>query len=131
MKIGSDTNILVRYLTNDDPEQADKVEKLFSSMRKGDTLVINDIVVAELDWVLTSVYKYSKEEFLKAVNQLFETHCITFNSPLLVKKACEMYANSNADFSDCYLGVTNLNSGCETTYTFDKKAAKLSSFTLL
>lgn len=131
MNIGLDTNLLVRYLTDDDPDQADKVEALFNSLSSDTTLLINEVVLAELDWVLTSVYKYSRQKFLKIANQLFETEKFAFSNPILVKKACKIYSESKADFSDCYLGVINDNAGCKTTYTFDVKAAELSGFTLL
>lgn len=132
MNVGIDTHILVRFITNDDPVQADEVERVFLSSEDQDvTFLINEVVLAELDWVLTHVYKYRKEDFLKTVYQLFETENIAFNNPKIVKKACKLYTDKNADFSDCYLGVINDNLNCETTYTFDKKAAILSSFTLL
>lgn len=131
MNIGLDTNILVRYLMNDDPEQADKVEALFDSYENETYFKINDVVVAELDWVLTHVYKYTRKDFIKTINLLFETQNIIFTYPVLIKRACQLYQNSSADFSDCYLGLINDDSGCQTTYTFDKQAAKLSSFTLL
>lgn len=131
MKIGLDTNLLVRYITNDDPGQADKVEDLFDSLRDNSTLVINRVVLAELDWVLTQVYEYSKGDFLKVIDQMFATQKIAFSDPNLVKEACRLYTKSNADFADCYLGVINADLGCETTYTFDKQASKLSLFTLV
>lgn len=132
MTIGIDTNILIRFITNDDPDQADLVEALFESLQKENaTFLVNEVVLAELDWVLTHVYKYSKEGFLKTINQLFETENIAFHNPHLVKKACKLYTHSGADFSDCYISVINNNFGCKTTYTFDKQASQLSSFTLL
>src|SRR5699024_2661597 len=132
MKIGLDTNLLVRLLTDDDPDQADLVESLFESLGKKDTtFLINEIVLAELDWVLTSVYDYSKKDFLKTIDQLFKTENIAFNTPDLVKQAYKLYSKNNADFSDCYLSAQNNSLGCKTTYTFDKKASKLNTFTLL
>lgn len=131
MKIGLDTNLIVRYLTDDDPEQADAVEELFRSYEKDTTFVINEVVLAELNWVLISVYNYSKANFIETINQIFNTRNITFSKPVLVKEACEIYAKNEADFSDCYLGVLNRNEDCETTFTFDKKASQHSNFTLL
>lgn len=132
MNVGIDTNILVRFITNDDSVQADEVERLFLSFEDQDvTFLINEVVLAELDWILTQVYKYRKEDFLKTVHQLFETENIAFNNPKIVKKTCKLYTDKNADFSDCYLSVINQNLGCKTTYTFDKSAAKLSSFSFL
>jgi predicted nucleic-acid-binding protein len=122
---------LVRYLTNDDRSQADKIEEFFNSLSDETTLMINQVVLAELDWVLTQVYSYSKNDFLQVIDQLFNTQKITFINPLIVQKAVRLYAQSKADFSDCYLGAINSNSGCKTTYTFDKQASTLSSFTLL
>ena len=132
MKIGLDTNLLVRLITDDDPDQADLVENLLESLAKKDaTFLINEIVLAELDWVLTSVYGYSKKDFLKTIDRLFKTKNIAFSTPDLIKQAYKLYSKSNADFSDCYLSVQNNSLGCKTTYTFDKKASKLRTFTLL
>src|SRR5699024_6879518 len=105
MKIGLDTNLLVRLITDDDPDQADLVESLFESL--------------------------GKKDFLKAIDQLFKTENIAFNTPDLVKQAYKLYSKNNADFSDCYLSAQNNSLGCKTTYTFDKKASKLNTFTLL
>lgn len=131
MTIGLDTNLLVRYITNDDPEQVEKVQKLFDSCPPTAMFIVNNVVLAELDWVLTHVYNFSQEEFLLIVDQLFQTSNISFEQPALIKKACSLYANGKADFSDCLIGVLNEENGCKTTYTFDKNASKLSSFSLL
>lgn len=131
MTIGLDTNILVRYLTDDDPIQADKVEKFFKSQSENSLFIINNVVLAELDWVLTSVYNYDREDFIKVINQLLETERITFQTPSLVEKACLIYTKSDADFSDCYIGILNNDMGSKTTITFDKKASNLDYFSLL
>lgn len=131
MTIGLDTNLLVRYITNDEPEQVEKVQQLFDSSPPNILFLINNVVLAELDWVLTHVYDFRREEFLLVIDQLFQTYNISFENPGLVRKACKFYSKSNADFSDCLIGVLNKDNGCDSTYTFDKNASELSSFTLL
>lgn len=131
MTIGLDTHLLVRYLTNNDPAQADKVQQFFDSYKKNITFVINHVVLAELDWVLTHVYGYTRQEFLMVIDQIFQTSGFSFQEPALVEKACSLYIESKADFSDCYLGVLNTKDNCSTTYTFDKKASNMSHFSLL
>lgn len=130
-KVGLDTNILVRYITDDDQSQADKVQEYLTSHKTNTSFIINNVVLAELDWVLTSVYGYSKEEFLFVIDHLFQTNHVSFQSPDLVSKACSIYMDGRADFSDCLIGALNREQNCKTTYTFDKKASKLPSFTLL
>lgn len=131
MIIGLDTNILVRYLTDDDSTQADKVQQFFDSHKENATFLINHVVLAELDWVLTHVYNYTRQEFLMVIDQIFQTKYISFQNPAVVNKACSAYVKSKADFSDCYIGVLNEMKGCNTSYTFDKKASNLTLFTLL
>ncbi|MFH5831502.1 PIN domain-containing protein [Halalkalibaculum sp. DA3122] len=131
MKIGLDTNILVRYLTEDDPEQADRVQELFDSYKSEATFIINEVILAELDWVLTSVYGYSRKEFLMVIEQIFETKHISFSQPTVVKKAIREYASSSADFLDCYIGILNKKMDTKITFTFDKAASNLAHFSLL
>jgi predicted nucleic-acid-binding protein len=131
MTIGLDTNLLVRYVINDEPEQVEKVQQLFDSSPSNTLFLVNNVVLAELDWVLTHVYNFRREEFLLVIDQLFQTSNISFENPDLVRKACKSYSISTADFSDCLIGVINKNNGCDTIYTFDKDASQLESFTLL
>ncbi|MEO9885209.1 MAG: type II toxin-antitoxin system VapC family toxin [Balneola sp.] len=125
--IAADTNILARFLIRDIEDQAQKVKMLVDN---GTTFFINAVVVSELSWVIQKIYGYTKEEFVWAIDFLFETEGFIFFDQNVVKKALSAYLTETADFSDCLINQINLNEGLE-TITFDKKASKLSGMQLL
>ncbi|MFY0684095.1 MAG: type II toxin-antitoxin system VapC family toxin [Balneola sp.] len=125
--IAADTNILARFLIRDIEDQAQKVKELIDS---GTTFYINAVVLSELSWVIQKIYGYTKEEFIWAIDFLFETEGFLFFDQEIVKKALSDYLYQSADFSDCLINQINLNKGIE-TITFDKKASNLSGMKLL
>lgn len=125
--IALDTNILVRFLTRDIEDQARKVKELVDN---GTIFYINAVVITELSWVIQKIYGYTKEEFVWAIDFLFETKGFVFFDQEIVKKALSDYLNEPTDFSDCLINQMNINKGIE-TITFDKKASKLSGMQLL
>lgn len=130
--IGIDTNILVRYITQDDEIQSRQATELIESAAGVyASIFINNIVLCELVWVLERGYKYSKQqviEVLKAVltsvEFCFEDHKILWTSVLDLEK-------SNADFSDILISKINNINNCTTSYTFDTNASSLACFTHL
>lgn len=129
--IGIDTNILVRYLTNDDVEQSSKVLNLLNRY-SGDesSIYINDIVLCEVVWVLESGYEYPKEQIIHALKLILQTAEFVFSSHDIIVKALYEYEqfSSGADFSDILISFQNKNDGCLRTYSFDKKAIKANYF---
>tara|TARA_R110002126_G_scaffold185155_1_gene333658 strand:- start:11986 stop:12369 length:384 start_codon:yes stop_codon:yes gene_type:complete len=125
--IAVDTNILARFLVRDIEDQARKVKELVDS---GTTFYINAVVISELSWVIQKIYGYTKEEFVWAIDFLFETDGFLFFDQEIVKKALSDYLHQSADFSDCLINQINLNEDLE-TITFDKKASTLSGMQLL
>ncbi|MCA9423682.1 MAG: type II toxin-antitoxin system VapC family toxin [Candidatus Omnitrophica bacterium] len=124
--IGVDTNILVRLIVQDEPSQFKKALRLIQEVEVGkEQLFINDVVLAELSWVLSATYEYSKEEIAGVLERMVSNPSIVLRNPDLVVLAIRSFRSSSADFSDCLLNSLNQAQGCETTYTFDKKASKL------
>jgi predicted nucleic-acid-binding protein len=128
--IGIDTNILVRYLTNDDAEQSIAVANFFEQYSCNESSIyINNIVLCEVIWVLESGYKYPKHQITNSLKLVLQTPEFAFDNHAIIVKALYEYEQSNgADFSDILISFTNKNHGCETTYSFDKKAIKHSYF---
>ncbi|CAN5454648.1 PIN domain-containing protein [soil metagenome] len=125
--IGADTNLLIRFLVRDVEEQAEKVKNLFE---KGEQFYINAVVLSEIWWVLTSVYGYSKNEFVMAMDLLLETEGVFFFNRGTVRSALADYIHSTAGFSDCLIHRINSEANLN-TLTFDKKAARLENMTYL
>lgn len=127
--IGIDTNILVRYLTQDDAEQSRIVEQIFSRHATSpNSIFINNIVMCELIWVLERGYKYSKEEISKALKQILSTEEFSFENQELLWLALNQYSQSQLDFSDALIGELNKEHGCLETITFDQAAVKANNF---
>lgn len=129
--IGIDTNILVRYLTQDDIDQAQVVDQIFNTYAtSSNSIFINNIVICELIWVLERGYKYTKEIITKAIKQILSTEEFAFENQELLWLALNHYSQNKLDFSDALIGVLNKKSGCAYTLTFDQSAVKSPDFML-
>jgi predicted nucleic-acid-binding protein len=129
--IGVDTNILVRYFTGDDSEQAQTVERIIENYCGApNSLFINNIVMCELVWVLERGYKYSREQVGIVINQMLLTEEFAFEKPELLWLALNEYVQNKLDYSDALIGLINESSGCHETLTFDQSAAKANNFKL-
>lgn len=129
--IGIDTNILVRYLTQDDIEQAKIATELFDKYATSSNyFFINNIVMCELIWVLERGYKYSKEEISSVVRQILSAEEFAFENHKLLWLALNQYTQSGLDFADALIGEINKEFACSKTLTFDQAAVKANNFVL-
>ena len=129
--IAIDTNILVRYLTQDDEIQSKAAEDLLSEYdEKPQSIFINNIVLCELVWVLERGYKYSKEQIATAIRIILSTTVFTFEHHNILWMALEDYDHNKADFADCLIVQLNKFHGFHKTFTFDKSATKHNLFIL-
>ena len=130
--IALDTNILIRFLVNDDKTQASIVRKrLKQAERKEETLFISNPVILELVWVLDSVYKFNRSDILNALEALLFLPIIFFENHDLLNLFIREGRHSKIELSDLLIGlVANVNA-VSTTLTFDKKAAHHDLFTLI
>ena len=130
--IGIDTNILVRYVTQDDLHQSalatDWIESHCTPSNLG---WINRIVLCELVWVLIRGYHYDKKEVIRLLERILETESLAVESSDEARKALQSYCDGPADFSDYLLLQTNLSKKVRNTITFDRKAATHPGFKLL
>jgi predicted nucleic-acid-binding protein len=129
--IGIDTNVLVRYITQDDERQGRLARRYLETQLTMDSPgFINHVVLCELVWVFETAYRYSREQILKALQRLFESAVVRFESSQILWRALDLYQQGQ-DFSDAVLVLVNASRGCEFTLTFDKRAAKMSAARLL
>lgn len=130
--IGLDTNVIIRYLMQDDKKQFTRAEKIVElAIKQKQMLHINLVILCEVVWVLSYHYELKREQINEFLGKLLYAEQIEVENRQLALSAFHEYQNSQADFADCLIGFINQSFGCATTYTFDKKAAKLSFFTLL
>ena len=114
-----------RVLTQDDPSQSRKVNKLFESCaRDRVSIFVSSIVVIELVWVLESAFKMPKKDVCAAITKVLQGDLFTFENHSVMIKAMILYENSPADYSDYVILLTGEEAGCKTLKTFDKKLLK-------
>ncbi len=120
--IGLDTNILVRYITQDDPEQAAQASRLIETRCTATSPGrVAHIVLCELVWVLRRAYGYSKPQVVSVLDQILVTAELAIENEELAFHALDAYRLGPADFSDYLLALSNRAAGCETTYSFDTR----------
>ena len=130
--IGLDTNVLVRYLTQDDPIQSAQANAFIErQLSPADPGIIGHIVLCEVGWVLTRAYGYTREQVAATLGALLTCREFQVESPDLGILALQDYRHGTADFSDYLLGRTHQRLGARYTVTLDRKAAQAAQFTLL
>lgn len=129
---GIDTNILVRYLTGDDPKQSRAAEKfLRKNCTAGRQGWIGAIVLCELAWVLSRGYKYTRDEVATVIGQLLKTAEFELEDNACVRRTLRVYEEQGGDFPDALIAGRNAAAGAAPTHTFDQRAAKQQGFKLL
>jgi predicted nucleic-acid-binding protein len=117
-----DTNLFLRYLTNDISEQADQVEVLLQKAAVGEiSLVTTTLVIAEIVWTLASFYKVSREQIRERILAILNTPGLEVAESDLLIEAATNYAAKNVDFIDAYNAAWMVQQQLSTAYTFDRK----------
>lgn len=118
---GLDTNVLVRYLTQDDLRQAVvAAREIEDAARKGEKLLIQAIVLCELVWVLESAYRVRKDELLAVLERILRTAQFEVMEKDIVWRSLADYRAGKGDFADYYLARSNEGAGAAVTLTFDR-----------
>ncbi len=120
--IGLDTNVLVRFLTHDDPAQTPVAIQLMRSLSPSSPGFVSLVALAELTWVLTSLYKLEKSEVELVVENLLRSDALVLEQSEIVWQALRKFKICNAGFSDCLLERCGHAAECLYTFTFDKRA---------
>ncbi|MEO8675230.1 MAG: type II toxin-antitoxin system VapC family toxin [Casimicrobiaceae bacterium] len=123
--IGLDTNVLVRYIAQDEPRQAAKavhlIEEVCGEARPG---FVTIVALAELVWVLEECYDSAKTDVAAILERILRTKQFVVEDAETVWKAVRLFEASPADFADCLIDRVGAAHDCEYTATFDKGAAK-------
>jgi predicted nucleic-acid-binding protein len=130
--LGLDTNLLIRYLIEDDRRQSEEARRLIRrETGNGEPVLVSLLVLLEIEWVLRSRYGLPKAEILAAFSALLEAADLAFEDETSVEYALYSWKKSAADFADCLIEACNRRLGCRATATFDGKALKLAGFVSL
>lgn len=127
--IALDTNVLVRYLVEDDPEQSARAAKLVEgAVGRGETLFVAHIVLCEIVWVLGTAYDVRKDEIVATLGKLARARHLDLEDPELVRRAIAAYERGKGDFSDYLIRERALAQGCSGLATFDKALLRETGF---
>jgi predicted nucleic-acid-binding protein len=130
--IGLDTNVLVRYLTQDDPIQSPKAADLIErALTESEPGYISIVAMVETTWVLERTYEFSATDIAVAIERMLQAPVLTVESEQEVFTAMIAMKERRASFSDALIGALGARAGCSTTVTFDRRAAGLENFDLL
>ncbi len=129
--IGIDTNVLVRYLAQDDPKQTVVATRLFESLSSATPAFVSQIVLAETVWVLQSRYAADSARVDQVVETLLRTDVVQVERADIVWRALRRFRQDQGDFPDALVTELAQAAGCERVYSFDRGAVKRSGMTLL
>lgn len=127
-----DTNIVIRFLTEDDRPQTARVHALFrEAEEKRDVLFVSFAAILETIWALGTIYGVSRSDILESLERLLDLPFLHFENTSLLRNLLEESHRSPLRPSDLLIGLLGRDHGCTTTLTFDKKAARSALFTEL
>jgi predicted nucleic-acid-binding protein len=129
--IGLDTNILVRYLTQDDPLQSPKASKIIERRLSEETPgFVSIVAMVETVWVLDRAYGLSAQKIAAAVERMLQTDVLVIENEQEVFTAMIALREGQGSFADSVIAELGARAGCSCTLTFDRQAARLRGFEL-
>lgn len=130
--IALDTNVLVRFLVEDDAEQTAKARALLQkAVDTGGACFVSEVVICEVVWVLSARYRFPKTRIVDILSQLLRAQQLCFSAPERVARALESFKSSSGDFADYLIREQARAAGFETVATFDRGLRNDSGFQLL
>ncbi len=121
-KVFVDTNLFIRYLTNDDPVKADRVEALLGQATRGEiSLVTAEMVIAEIVWVLEWSYALDPAAIAPLIRGILATPGLEVINGALVRRGLELYEGQGIDFVDGYVAAVMEKQGIDQLYSYDRK----------
>jgi predicted nucleic-acid-binding protein len=130
--IGIDTNVVVRFLTQDDDTQSPVATRFMSRLSKDQPGYISAVVLAEISWVLARAYKSSRDDIANAVEGLLRSAELVIENADAAYRALGVYRGARAvEFADAFIAETAALAGAGETVTFDQQVAAEGSMRLL
>ncbi|HXQ29444.1 MAG TPA: type II toxin-antitoxin system VapC family toxin [Gemmatimonadales bacterium] len=124
--LGIDTNVVIRLLVSDDPEQTRRARRLIDqAVGRDEPVLVSLLVLIETEWVLRSRYALSREAVLGVFRSVLEARELSFEDEPAFEEALFHWKDSTCGFADCLIAAHNRQLGCRATATFDAKAARL------
>ncbi len=129
--IALDTNVLVRYMMQDDPRQSPRATRLIEALTSEEPGFVPLVVLVELVWVLSGSYGLIRPQVTEALEGLLRSRELRLDRADLVTQALRLFSTGGADFADCLIERTAADAGCTDTMTFDAGAARSAGMRLI
>lgn len=130
--IGLDTNLVLRYLLQDDPAQASRANRIMErELTRENPGFLSLPTVLEIVWVLRSVFDQSPAQIAAWLERLLAADLLVVQNEQQVFEAMYALRRGTGEFEDALIGAVNRWAGCAATYTFDRRASRLPDFRLV
>ncbi|MDR2973144.1 MAG: type II toxin-antitoxin system VapC family toxin [Propionibacteriaceae bacterium] len=129
--IGLDTNVLVRYLVEDDKDQSQRARAIVAQLTAEEPGFISLVTLLETIWLLQRSYKVDRLAIRRAMSTLVASPALVIHENAAVEEALAMAEAHDHDLPDALLAVLGRRAGCAETMTFDRRAARLPGMTLV
>jgi predicted nucleic-acid-binding protein len=130
--IGLDTNVVLRYLLQDDPEQTRQANEILDGrLSEREPGFLSLVCVLEIVWVLRSLLRQSAAEIAGHVERLLAADSLVVQNEQQVFEAAFALKRGTGEFEDALIGALNVWAGCEKTLRFDRRAGRLMGFELI
>jgi predicted nucleic-acid-binding protein len=127
--IALDTNVLVRFLVEDDETQHRAARNLIARAgRREEALHVSEVTLCETVWVLSAAYGVPRDEIVTIVHRLLHARQLSFRAPDVLADAVDAFALGKGDFADYVIREDARAAGASTVATFDKSLLKEAGF---
>jgi len=128
---GLDTNVLVRFFSEDDPVQCRRAAEFLQNLSPTEPGYVSLVSLVELVWVLRSQYRLTKAQIILCIETLLNSPELVLESQTAVVQSLHRFSSAKADFADCLIERSCHAGGCRDTVTFDADAARFAGMKLL
>nr|WP_294508307.1 type II toxin-antitoxin system VapC family toxin [uncultured Rhodopila sp.] len=129
--IGIDTNVLVRYLAQDDPDQSAAAELFEHRLSAAHPGFISVVAIAETVWVLERSYRLDRKDIAAAIERVLQADALVVENEQEVFTSMIALKEGRGSFADALIGALGAAAGCSCTVTFDRQALRLGEFELV
>jgi predicted nucleic-acid-binding protein len=129
--IGLDTNVLLRYIIQDDPIQSPIADTVIDALTAENPGWIGLATILEFVWVMNSKLRVGRATIAATLDKLMMIDSIIIEQPDSVASAIRQFRSAKADFADCLIAASARAAGCGKTVTFDRIAARDAGMELL
>lgn len=129
--IGLDTDVLVRYIMQEDAAQAARAARVIEALTADEPAFVTLVSIVELVWVLDACYSLDRAQIVTALETVLRTKELLVERAEQIWQALRVFRDSQGDFADCLIERCAAAGGCERMLTFDRAAAKHAGMALV